>query len=273
MTQALIDVEALIRRTAVESMPQMEPKTEAELLGPILYDSVKAVRMEAVRRLAGEPSKHLSKDQQRIFQTALSEFESAMVYSSDFAFGRYNLANLYSTLDREEDAIQNYEAAIHIDGLFYPAKVNMAMLYNKMGKNEAVKQLFMDIVNTQPDLPEVAYSLGLLLVEMKEYEDAAHYLAMAARGMPGHARVHYNLGLLLQQLNQLDSAESALQQTLTIEPDNMDYLYAMADHYIKRGRLNDARHVARLIISKHPENTLGPKLLSFIDQALKGKNK
>jgi HEAT repeat protein len=109
---ALMDDEALIRRTAVQSIYLSGQRRQIELIAPLLYDQVAAVRMEAASTLAGEPSKRLSPDQSKVFQNALKEYMAAMEYSGDFAFGRYNLANLYAALNEPQEAIRNYEAAL-----------------------------------------------------------------------------------------------------------------------------------------------------------------
>ncbi len=124
------------------------------------------------------------------------------------------------------------------------------------------------MVTHRPDFYEIKYSLGLLLAELRKYEQAATYLKEAAEGLPQRARIHYNLGLLLQQLNRDSEAEASLKQALEIEPDNMDYLYALADFYIKRGKLYKAKGIAKQMIAKHPSSPLGPNLLALINKRL-----
>jgi tetratricopeptide (TPR) repeat protein len=263
---ALMDDEALIRRTAVYHIHVPDRDRLVKLVSPFLYDPVKAVRIEAASKLAGEPSKHLDENQKKVFESVLKEFVASMEYSGDFAFGRYNLANLYVALNQNEDAIRNYDAAIKIDNLFYPAKVNLAMLYNRLDRNDEAERLFRETVNEHPQLHEAAYSLGLLLAEKKKFQDAVEYLGKAARGMPNRARVHYNLGLLLQQLGRTEEAETALKKALEIEPDTMDFLHAMADHYLRRGQMETARHIAERMKEKHPDNPLGRRILGFIEK-------
>jgi Tfp pilus assembly protein PilF len=264
MEIGLMDKEALIRRTAVSAIQLSDRQKLAKLIGPMLYDPVKAVRTEAASRLAGDLKAHLDADQQKVFQAVLQEFEAAMFYSADFSFGRYNLANLYGELDRPQDAISNYEAAIRIDSQFYPAKVNLSMLYNQQGKNDQAEQLLREVVESEPELYEIAYSLGLLLVEMKKQDQAVKYLGIAAEGLESRSRVWYNLGLLQASLGQDAEAETALQKTLELEPDNPDYLFALADFYLKRGRLQRAGYYAERLTEKHPQNPIGFQLLRFI---------
>jgi len=266
---ALMDDEALIRRTAVSHLNISDIGRRVKLISPLLYDPVKAVRIEAASKLAGEPLKILDTKQKKAFQSVLKEFVSAMEYSGDFAFGRYNLGNLYVELNKPEDAIRHYEAAIKIDHLFYPGKINLAMLYNRMGRIEEAERLFQETVAEHPQLYEAAYSLGLLLVERKKYQDAVVFLRKAAKGMPNRSRVHYNLGLLLQQLGKWEEAETALRRALDVEPDAMDYLHAMADHYLRRGQMDVAGLIAERMITKHPGHPLGHRILRFIEREMK----
>jgi predicted CXXCH cytochrome family protein len=269
---ALMDDEALIRRTAVENISPTNQKEMTELISPLLYDPVKAVRIEAARRLAEEPSWRPAPDHEKVFKAVLKEFVASMEYSADFSFGRYNLGNLYVALNRPEEAVQNYLAAIKIDDLFYPAKVNLAMFYNKRGENEKAEVLLREVVNAHPELHEISYSLGLLLAEKKKYDSAVIYLKKAAEGMPERSRVHYNLGLLLEYLNKDAEAENALLRALKIEPDNMNYLYALWDFYFKRGELQKAKTIAMQMVKKHPDKPIGKELLGITVKNLSKSN-
>ena len=103
---------------------------------------------------------------------------------------------------------------------------------------------------------------------MKKYDQAVIYLGKASKGMPGRARVHYNLGLLLQYLRRDAEAEAALLKALKLEADNMDYLYALADHYMKRGKLEKAKIIAEQMVAKHPGQRIGHELLEVIEKKL-----
>ena len=260
----LMDDEALIRRTAVEGLNASHMKRQAELISPLLYDPVKAVRIESASKLAGGPSKHLDSKEQEVFQGDLNEFVGSMEYSGDFAFGRYNLGNLYVELKRPEDAIRNYQAAIKIDDLFYPAKVNLAMLYNRLGKNNQAERLLREVVKAHPQMYELQYSLGLLLAEQKKYHEASSYLSSAARGLPKRSRIHYNSGLILDYLRRDSAAEASLMRALKLEPDNMDYLKGMAEFYLKRKRYEEAEKIARQMSAKYPSNLTGHRTLDII---------
>jgi tetratricopeptide (TPR) repeat protein len=266
--RALMDPDSMVRQAAVLHIPRSDPETTVRLFVPLLYDPVKAVRIQAAMNLTELPRERLTARQREVFEKALAEYRESMEYVGDFPQGRHNLGNMYSNLGEGALAEENYKAAIRIDNLFYPAKVNLAMFYNRRGRNDQAEKLLREVVKEYPELYEAYYSLGLLLVEQKKPNDALQYLRKAAEGMPERARVHYNLGLLLQHLNRPSEAEASLLEALELEPDSFDYLYALADHYLRRGKLTEARRIAEELISKYPSNDLGRRLLDFIDQRM-----
>ncbi len=272
LERALSDDEALIRHTAVRYMNPTEPRNRIRLMAPLLRDPVKAVRLEAARSLAVIPPGQLNAKQRDLFQSALLEYQRALEYSADFPASSFNLGNLYTDLGNPDLAEQHFNSAIELDDQFHPAKMNLAMLYTRIGKNNEAEVLIREVLRAQPELYEAAYSLGLLLAEEKRFEEAAEYLEKAAKGLPQRARIHYNLGLLLQHLGRHAEAEEALLTSIRIEPGNMDYLYALAVHYLRRGKLLAAKRIAEQMVAKNPSSRLGLQLLDVISRQLKSKN-
>jgi tetratricopeptide (TPR) repeat protein len=270
--QALSDEDALVRHTAVSHINTSSPEELVELVAPLLFDHVRAVRMQAAVRLAGLAETHFKPYQQEALDETLAEYKEAMTYSLDFAFAGHNLGNLYTQLDDKDLAEGYYKSALDIDNLFYPAKTNLAMLYNSQGRNKEAEKLLREIIADYPDQYEAAYSLGLLLAEINRLEEAAVYLARAAQGIPDRSRVLYNLGLIQQHLGRLAEAEAALTRVVEMEPENLDYLYALADHYIKRGDFQRALPIAERMIAAHPEQRVGHDLKAYVQQALDSKS-
>lgn len=75
-----------------------------------------------------------------------------------------------------------------------------------------------------------------------------------------------------EELKRDVATEAALLTALEIEPDSLDYLYAAADHYLKRGKLVKARNIAEQMIEKHPRNSIGRDILTYINEGLAQKN-
>lgn len=86
--------------------------------------------------------------------------------------------------------------------------------------------------------------------------------------VPDRARIHYNLGLLRQHLKQDSDAEASLLKAQELAPDNLDYLYALADFYLKRKKLQKARNIAEEMVARHPTQRIGHDMLQLIEKNL-----
>jgi tetratricopeptide (TPR) repeat protein len=261
---ALMDDEPLIRYTAVQNLNLRDPAALAALVGPLLFDPLRAVRLEAAARLAGPPAEHLESYQRQALEENLAEFQRAMEYSLDFAFAGLNLGNLYERRGDPARAESFYRRAIAVDELFYPAKMNLAVLLDAQGRTAEAVTLLQEVLADYPEQMDAAYSLALGLAGLQRYEEAETYMARAAQGMPDNPRVHYNRGLLLQQLGEDDAARLSLERALELQPQSFDVLYALAGLYVKLGRLQEADRLADRLIAAHPQQPAGREIKMWI---------
>ncbi len=268
LQRALSDESAIVRHTAVNRINLPDLKQRSSIIGPLLYDPVKAIRIEAARNLVPAIQAGYGNAIHELYEKALGDYVKAMERTGDFASSSHNLGNLYADLGKTDKAVNNYQKSIAIDGLFYPAKVNLAMIYNKKGKKKEAEMLLRQVVQEHPDLHEIKYSLGLLLAEKKEYEEAVVYIDDAASALPQRDRIQYNLSLLLKQLNRNEEAESALNRALLTDPKNPDYLYALAILYLEDKQIDKALEVALKLRETHPGLSIGSDLVNYISQSI-----
>jgi hypothetical protein len=52
-----------------------------------------------------------------------------------------------------------------------------------------------------------------------------------------------------------------------LTPDTFDLLHALADHYLRRGRMKAARTLAERMVALEPENPVGREMLRFIERS------
>ncbi len=197
---ALADPEPLMRHTAVNNIAASSPEELVELVAPLLFDPMRAVRMQAAVQLADAPDQLLKPYQREALADTLAEYRKAMEYSLDFAFAGHNLGNLAARLGDAAEAEKYYRTAVAIDDLFYPAKANLAVLLNARGENDEAEALLRSILEAYPGQHDVAYSLGLLLAEMGRYVEAEAFLSRAAAGMPDHPGADRNLRAIREYL-------------------------------------------------------------------------
>jgi tetratricopeptide (TPR) repeat protein len=264
MRRALADDEALLRHTAVDVLATESLETLAALLAPRLFDPVRGVRMRAAGQLAGIPREYLTGEQSEALDRELKAYVATMRSMLDFASSGLNLGNLYDMQGDLENAEVYYRMAIEVDDLFFPAKMNLAVLLSRQGRDSEAELLLRDVLDAYPEQHDAAYSLALVLVASGRREEALTYLDRAANGLPDRSRIHYNRGLLLAQMDNDEEAEAALHTAVQLEPESVDYLYALIDFYARRNRLEEALELSRRMIEAHPGNRLGYDLRDAI---------
>ncbi len=261
--KSLDSEEALMRLTALAFMPAPSDQ-RVKLVGPLLADPVKGVRIEAARNLTLIPRSELDLNLQEQHDKALAEFQEVLEYSADFADSRMNLGALYIYRGELGMAEAAFKKAIAIDRDLYAAYRNLAVLYSQQQKFDLAEKTLRQALALDDTLYDIHYSLGLLLSEKRRYEEAVMHLEKAASGLPDNARIHYNLGMLLEFMKQLPEAEKYLAKAVAIEPENMQYLTALARLYMAEQRFDQAAELAEKMMAADPGNPLGSQLLEYI---------
>jgi predicted CXXCH cytochrome family protein len=225
-----------IRAAAADSLEAAPAALRLAALGPLLSDSVRAVRIAAARSLSSLPAGQVGISLKPAFDAALAEYIATQSMSLDMPGAQLNLAVIQQNLGATDLAEQHYFQALKIDPDFTPARANLAQLYSGTGRNDKAETVLLEGLKRMPELGELQYSLGLLLAEEKRMPEAAAALAKAAKLMPQRAQVHYNLGLVRQGQGQMRQAEVALLKAQQLEPRDPTKAYALAVLYHQSGQ-------------------------------------
>jgi len=264
--RSLSDPESMIRHQAVQSYIPLSEEEMIREMSPLLNDPVKAVRMQAAFSMSSIPVAHMDSSLLREFYESLGEYRESMEYTGEFAASRHNLGVIYQNLENYTEAEENFLAAIRIDDQFFPSMANLAVNYNQMGKNEEAEILLRHMIKNFPEYHDSHYSLGLLLAEMGKYEESLDRLLMAGELMPDNPRIWYNIAMLFQYFNDESQFLEYLDKALLLDPHNIDYLYANAEHHYRKGEYEKVREIARELIEYYPQNPIGQQLLDLVKE-------
>ena len=263
---ALSDENPLVRYTSAAHVSAERPERLVELLVPLLFDPVRGVRAEAASRLAGVSSELLKAYQQEALARGIEEFEESMRLNLDFPHAGFNLGNLYTALGELKKAEKYYRMSLDIDAIFLPAMANLAQLLNREGRNDEANELLARAVTAYPQNGDLLYSQGLLLAEMKRYTEAEQALSTAVPLLPSNPAVHTNRALILEQLNRHEEAEQELKAALKIDPATPKALFALADLYVRTGRLDEARTMADELLRRSPNDPNVHRLVDVLNR-------
>lgn len=229
LRSGLEDPSPLMRRAAVGALRSVPPYRRSALVGPLLTDTMRSVRIEAARVLASAPESAFSAERLDEFEAAFSEYERAMGVTAERPESHMNLAAAYRDRGNIERARREFRTALRLDSTFVPALLEWGRMENQQNRNDRAEELLRRAVNLRPDLGEAHYMLGLLLGETRtRLEEAATHLERAAELLPERPRVQYNYGLAMQRLGRREAAEEALRSAHELSPRTGDFLYALA---------------------------------------------
>jgi tetratricopeptide (TPR) repeat protein len=264
--KALTDPASLVRHSAINALRSDDVQSSEKLLLPLLNDPVRGIRTEAAIKLSEVPVDQLSAAAHKARESALKEYETVNLYTSDFPGGRYNLGILYANSGELEKAAEYYRASLKIDGLFYMAKVNLATVYNLQKKNGDAEKLLKEVLRENPEIKQVNYSLALLLAEMGKIDESRKFFLKAVELLPDQPRILYNLGLFENSQGNMAKAEEYLLKALQTDSDNYDFLYAVCTFYLGQKNNIKAVEYARRMVKEFPQNPVGNQLLRAASQ-------
>ena len=142
---------------------------------------------------------------QGMHEDALHSFRKATGINNDFARAYKQMADVYQTLGRTEDA-----------GLYYN---QAAEIYMDRKQDTEALEIFEAVVNIKPDTTNVFNSLGIIYRRQGRIEDAVEQYKKALKVHPDDEHIYYNLGRAYMELQQMPLAREAFEQALEIAPD------------------------------------------------------
>lgn len=223
---ALRDPAPQVREAAVRVITSHIPlEQRLDVLGPLLSDSVLAVRIASARALLG-----LQGGQgpyQRAFDQAIAEYEQVQLDLQERAEANLNLALLYQAKGQNDRVEPYLRTAIKRDADFYPAWVTLVQWLDARQRQDESWQLLTRKLAENPRVALLQFTKGLALVRRSRADEALQALREAYRLEPSNARFAYVLALTLQERGDLQGANQLLVETLEQHPQNRDVRMAL----------------------------------------------
>ncbi len=259
--KALMDEDALIRRTAVSRTDLPDPKAFAKRLAPMLKDPVLAVRIEAASRLSEVPPGVLTELQAKDLKAATEELMQSLAFAADMPSGRYNLGIQAQNKGDLPEAEKQYRKALEFDGEFYLARVNLALLLNRLGRNAEAEALLRQALVARPKDPAIAFNLGLLLAEEGKDKDAQAALRSALDADPAFAPAAYNLAVLVGKEKPAE-ALALSRRAAEAAPSEPKYAWTYAYYQAQTRDAAGAERTLEGLLKSHPGYGEGYLLLA-----------
>ncbi len=208
----------LLRIAAVQALEVLPVNQRYTILGPIVVDPVKAVRMAVAAALAGTDPAQLNPDQAKDLNALLEEYQAALEFNADMPSGQLNLGLFYLDQGDPEQAESAYQHALKLSPGYIPAMLNLADLYRGTGAEEKAKPLLQQAMTAAPEEAPAYHAMGLLLVRQKKMTEAMPYLQKASELAPETARYSYVYGVALHSNGETTKAIEVLQEAAEQHP-------------------------------------------------------
>jgi tetratricopeptide (TPR) repeat protein len=249
----LSDSDATVRRASVSIIGLLPTAQRLPLLGPLLDDPVRTVRMEAAYGLV-DAMTAATPAQRAAFERAAKEYEAAQRFNADRPEARAALGNFYARQGRTDEAQQELRSALTLDPAFVPAYVNLADLLRALGREADGERILRDGLRQVPGTAVLHHTLGLSLVRLGQTADALAELQRATRLAPTDARYAYVYAVGLSSTGKVKAAIAEVDRALIHSPDDRDLLVAGVNFRQESGDIAGARRFAKRLFDRYPDD-------------------
>jgi Flp pilus assembly protein TadD len=252
LQKAASDPDPLVRLAAASALEALPAAARVRTGVSLLWDPVRAVRVEAVPPFADVPDAQLASEQRAAFDRALDEYMLAQRTNAERPESHVNLGIVYARRGRAEEARRAYEAALQLAPWFVPAYVNLADLLRAQGRDAEGEDLLRKALRVAPDNAATHHALGLLLVRRQRMPEALGELRRAAELAPGDPAFCYAYAVALQSQGRVDEALRVLGAAQKRCPGARSLLVLLVAFNRDRGALREARSWAKQLLEAAP---------------------
>ena len=180
----LHDEDPLVRIGGLRALEPVAPKNRSALARHLLTDKIRAVRIEAGRRLASVPLDSLPPAEQSNLNKAVEEYLQAQWVLAERPEAHLNRGLVFMDRGQLVQAEEAYRLALQQDHTFYPALVNLADLFRLQNRDQEGEATLRNALALAPKDANVLHALGLLLVRVGKKDEALGMFEQAAKFGP-----------------------------------------------------------------------------------------
>jgi len=263
---AASDADPLVRLGAARAVASLPPRERVRIGVRLLWDAVRAVRVEAASAFADVPDAELESEARAAFDRALDEYRLAQRANAERPEAHVNLGIVNQKRGNPAAARRNYDQALALAPWFVPAWVNLADLLRSEGREADAAAALRRALEVDPLSAPAHHAYGLLLVRQRRTPEALSALRRAAELAPGTPDFAYSYAIGLHSSARTDEALVVLRQANARNPSARSVLVALVTINRERGALGEARRYATRLVVAAPGDPAARQLLASLGQ-------
>jgi tetratricopeptide (TPR) repeat protein len=244
LMRASSDPSPIVRRSVAVAARSMPPDQRVEVVRPLLRDKARSVRIEAVAAVLGVRAGDWSATDLAALKRATGEYIEARSFNTDRGEGLADMAHVAMLAGDFKHAEENLREALDIDPTFTAAYVNLADLYRSQERDEEAESTLRAGLNKAADRAAVEFALGLTLVRMGRHSEAVLHLRRAYEMRPQTIRFGYVYAVAQFDGGQREASLRTLERLRQRYPANRDVLQLLAGYNQQMGRAKASERYA-----------------------------
>ncbi|MGH8174113.1 MAG: tetratricopeptide repeat protein, partial [Rhodanobacteraceae bacterium] len=249
----LSDPDPMVRGAALDTLQAAPPQERLSRSIGLIDDPSRIVRIKAARALAILPTEGIDATMRARLEKVFAEYVASQQANADRPEAHMNLGLFYSDRRDYAQAEAEYRAALALQSDFVPAYVNLAHLYQTSHREDDAETALKAGMQQDDRNADLAHALGLLRVRQRRMTDALPLLAQAAQWNPGNPHYAYVYGVALHDLGQGKEGDAVLEDALTRFPNDPELLNVLAAYAREDGDARRAEAYAKRLAEVAPQ--------------------
>ncbi len=254
LQKAAADPDPLVRLAAASVMAALSPKDRLKAGVTLLWDPVRAVRIEAVPAFADVPDAELASEQRAAFDRALDDYLLAQRANAERPEAHVKIGIVFAKRGRYEEARRAYEAALRFAPWFVPAQVQLADLLRIQGRDDEGEAVLRQALRYSALSTSLHSALGQLLARRGRAAAALAELRRAYELDPRDPRLAQACARSLEAAGRRDEAIAVLRAAQRYSPGARELLVPLVTLSREKGARREAVAWSRLLLATNPDD-------------------
>ena len=177
---------------------------------------------------------------QNYLTIARQKFEEALKYNPRNSPAYFGLAEIYSELNQDREAIGNYEKALGNDRDLTEIYTPLGILYYQQGEIAKAEELLTKALAISPNDSETQYFLGLIRYSQNRNDEALVAFNKAKTLDATNADAFHYSGETLLRLGRHGEAVEEYKKAVALKPDYFDAYLGLGSAYFQQENFTEA---------------------------------